>query len=447
MTAFNRIDKIIENSNEIGSCGELGMEQKFYYGPMETRKKAVITAIENGELRMEKTKYYSINYEKEVNIRIENGEWRIENRQVHYIYGGNGLAAVYILNNDNADDGSGTMYYVLKDHLGSITGLVTESGTLAEEYSYDAWGRRRHPDTWAPFTASELGSYTPIIERGYTGHEHMDMFGLINMNGRLYDPVNGRMLSPDNNVQSPFAQSYNKYSYCWNNPLRYKDPGGEMVAGADPYAAMHAYEHQQMLNTIAAQANSQASFNSWENSIWNANFQEFINATALTNSLTRGGGGGGGGAELSVAAGDAVAAGGNPLSVGTVTVFRLDDNNDDNNVPAIVTRTIESTSTSIFGSITVYSEAVLPGSGEGEITFDRNNNLESISYPVGSTNVTVGKDYVMIGMIPNISVGFDTNFNLLININSNTILLLSGYDVTIPSLNMRRCMQRLYKSL
>ena len=93
----------------------------------------VETTIENGELRMEKTKYYSINYEKEVNKRIENGELRIENRQVHYIYGGNGLAAVYILNNDNPDDGSGTMYYVLKDHLGSITGMVMENGELRIE--------------------------------------------------------------------------------------------------------------------------------------------------------------------------------------------------------------------------------------------------------------------------------------------------------------------------
>ena len=107
------------------------------------------------------------------------------------------MAAVYILNNDNADDGSGTMYYVLKDHLGSITGMVMKNGEwrIENEFSYDAWGRRRHPITWDAFTADELGSYTPIIERGYTGHEHMDMFGLINMNGRLYDPVIGRMLS------------------------------------------------------------------------------------------------------------------------------------------------------------------------------------------------------------------------------------------------------------
>jgi RHS repeat-associated protein len=57
-------------------------------------------------------------------------------------------------------------------------------------------------------------------------------FKLINMNGRLYDPVIGRMLSPDNNIQnSSFTQNYNRYSYCYNNPMKYTDPSGESVAG------------------------------------------------------------------------------------------------------------------------------------------------------------------------------------------------------------------------
>jgi hypothetical protein len=46
----------------------------------------------------------------------------------------------------------------------------------------------------------------------------------------MYDPVIGRVLSPDNYVQSPFnAQNYNRYSYCLNNPLKYTDPDGEFI--------------------------------------------------------------------------------------------------------------------------------------------------------------------------------------------------------------------------
>ncbi len=87
-----------------------------------------------------------------------------------------------------------------------------------------------NPDTWANLTADELQSATFLFDRGYTGHEHLDAFGIINMNGRLYDPYLGRMLSPDNFVQNPdYSQNYNRYSYAYNNPLKYTDPNGEIV--------------------------------------------------------------------------------------------------------------------------------------------------------------------------------------------------------------------------
>jgi len=50
------------------------------------------------------------------------------------------------------------------------------------------------------------------------------------MNGRMYDPLVGRFLSPDPYVQVPdFSQSFNRYSYCLNNPLIYTDPSGELI--------------------------------------------------------------------------------------------------------------------------------------------------------------------------------------------------------------------------
>ncbi len=49
------------------------------------------------------------------------------------------------------------------------------------------------------------------------------------MNGRVCDPVLARFLSPENYVQAPdFTQSFNRYSYCLNNPLKYTDPTGEI---------------------------------------------------------------------------------------------------------------------------------------------------------------------------------------------------------------------------
>jgi len=47
------------------------------------------------------------------------------------------------------------------------------------------------------------------------------------MNGRIYDPVLGRFMTPDPFVQAPGnLQSYNCYSYGFNNPLAGTDTSG-----------------------------------------------------------------------------------------------------------------------------------------------------------------------------------------------------------------------------
>lgn len=109
------------------------------------------------------------------------------------------------------------MSYVIKYHQGSIYATIT--GNTVERYGFDAWGRRRNPVTLS------YDNVTSHFDRGFTMHEHYDDFGLINMNGRMYDPLVGRMLSPDIVIQDEHnPQAYNRYSYCLNNPLRFTDP-------------------------------------------------------------------------------------------------------------------------------------------------------------------------------------------------------------------------------
>ncbi len=106
------------------------------------------------------------------------------------------------------------------DHLGSLAVVTDASGNMVQKCAFDAWGYRL-------FVAKDRSL---IFDRGYTGHEHLDEFSLINMNGRMYDPMVGRFLSPDPYVQDPeYSQSFNRYSYCLNNPLMYTDPSGEVA--------------------------------------------------------------------------------------------------------------------------------------------------------------------------------------------------------------------------
>ena len=127
--------------------------------------------------------------------------------------------------------GAWTLRNILRDYQGSILKVTSATGlTTYGEYSYDAWGRMRDPSTWAVYAVGSEPSL--FLGRGYTGHEHLPMFGLINMNARLYDPVLGRFLAPDPYVQaSDFSQSYNRYGYCLNNPMKYVDEDGELIFG------------------------------------------------------------------------------------------------------------------------------------------------------------------------------------------------------------------------
>jgi RHS repeat-associated protein len=118
-----------------------------------------------------------------------------------------------------------TVYY-LKDHLGSLTATVDAAGVVKERYSFDAWGSRRDAATWSDSTYDPL-TKTTATNRGYTGHEMLDELGIVHMNGRLYDPEIGRVLSGDPVIQdADDAQNFNRYSYVLNNPLSYSDPSG-----------------------------------------------------------------------------------------------------------------------------------------------------------------------------------------------------------------------------
>ena len=77
----------------------------------------------------------------------------------------------------------------------------TTAGIVVQELSYTPWGQLRDPVTLRPYAPDSLPE--PLLGRGFTGHEHMNAFGLVNMNARLYDPAAGRFLSPDPYVQAP----------------------------------------------------------------------------------------------------------------------------------------------------------------------------------------------------------------------------------------------------
>jgi len=99
-----------------------------------------------------------------------------------------------------------------------------------------------------------------ITNRGYTGHEHLLQFGLINMNGRMYDPLLARMLSPDPFVPNPaLSQDYNRYSYVRNNPLKYTDPSGYF-----PWPTILKRLYRKGVTLISGEGRNKTGFNLFE---------------------------------------------------------------------------------------------------------------------------------------------------------------------------------------
>ena len=164
----------------------------------------------NGNVTLYVNKFY------EKNIKA-NGE--IDN--LYYIYAGNRLVAICY---DEEKNGRVTrkLRYLHHDALGSVDTITDKSGAIVDRLSYTPFGDRRASD-WRGFQSHLSTS----INRGFTGHEHLDEVGLVHMNGRIYDPRVGRFLSPDPYVPSPLStQSYNRYSYALNNPMKFTDPSG-----------------------------------------------------------------------------------------------------------------------------------------------------------------------------------------------------------------------------
>ena len=209
LSLFNEEQNITYNSfNKVSSIEQGVRKMDVYY---DGGRQRVYQHTSYEGLSNTKTKRYFTNlYEEESLGGIV--------KKYHYLTSPSGLFAIFVT--DNIDT---TMSYILKDHLGSMYATVTNGSV--DYYSFDAWGRERNPNT---FLYDNVPSHS--FSRGFCMHEHYRDFGLINMNGRMYDPLVGRMLSPDIEIQNPeYSQSYNRYSYCFNNPLRFTDPSGYVV--------------------------------------------------------------------------------------------------------------------------------------------------------------------------------------------------------------------------
>ena len=191
----------------------------FEYNFMQNRSAMYFGGTSRDKDNSKFTKIYSADGSMEIKYDTDSNESTF----ITYI-GGDAYSAALLTKNTGKERISKNSYFYLhRDYQNTILAITNSEGSVVEKRLFDAWGSVLEVQDGNNNILSGL----TFFDRGYTGHEHLQGVGLINMNARLYDPKLHRFLQPDALIQDPYnTQNYNRYSYCVNNPLKYTDISG-----------------------------------------------------------------------------------------------------------------------------------------------------------------------------------------------------------------------------
>jgi RHS repeat-associated protein len=207
---------------------EQGVDKiSFGYNAMLQRSIMYYGNTDADKLKRPYRKYFSADGSMEIKATFVAGNTTAPTSIEFITYvGGDAYSASVVVKGDGTNQ---NYYYLHRDYQGSIMAITNASGGVVEKRLYNPWGEILQIQDGAGNNLAKL----TFFDRGYTGHQHLESVGLIHMNGRLYDPKLHRFLQPDNFVQDPYnTQSFNRYGYCWNNPLKYTDKNGEELVSA-----------------------------------------------------------------------------------------------------------------------------------------------------------------------------------------------------------------------
>ena len=170
------------------------------------------------------------------------------------------LAAEYSTEPETA---SGTAY-LFADMLGSVRAVTDAAGAVDECYDYLPFGRMLSADDNG---RDELGCHPPSpdialdsgVSQKFTGQVRDEETRLDYFGARYYSAPEGRFTAVDPSMLSSILsdpQSWNRYVYAINNPLRYVDPNGELwvesASGDNSYSWVDECEKEQTCYTNIA---------------------------------------------------------------------------------------------------------------------------------------------------------------------------------------------------
>jgi RHS repeat-associated protein len=181
-----------DSQNRMASCTYAGQTSTFTYGADGLRRRMVTGA---------NTTDYLLDGQSVVR-EIKNGVV-----DATYLNGPRGP--------EYKRDQNGAVSWYLYDGLGSVVGLVDQSGNVTNTRKYDVYGAPRNAQT---------GTAHCFV--GSLGHTSDAETGLIYMRARYYDPAAGRFVSEDRVKDGP-----NWFIYCDNDPVNKVDATGNSADG------------------------------------------------------------------------------------------------------------------------------------------------------------------------------------------------------------------------
>ena len=157
-----------------------------------------------------------------------------------------------------------TTYHYHLDHLGTPRQITDDANRIVGTHHYYPFGPEQTQN------AQNEPSRTSLK---YTGHER-DLVGVAEgldtldyMHARYYSGAMGRFLSADPTLSSAVLgkpQSWNRYTYVFNNPLNLTDPSGKCGESADFIGPTIACDFDYKLKIeVAADAPSE-----WQHVMW-----------------------------------------------------------------------------------------------------------------------------------------------------------------------------------
>jgi RHS repeat-associated protein len=209
-----------------GTPASATLRHEFLYGPERQRTREIVRAMSGTAIgAVQRTIYSAESIEKEIDAVA--GTTKIRT----YLPLGLGFTEEVFTGTAIAPNAAGTPTerFYHKDNLGSLVIVTDASQAVLQRMAYDPWGRRRQSNGlevgWQYLNAQSAAN--TLDHRGYTDQEQLDDLSLVHLNGRVYDPMTGRMTSPDPTVPDPFdLQSLNRASYVRNSPMGKVDPTG-----------------------------------------------------------------------------------------------------------------------------------------------------------------------------------------------------------------------------